>query len=65
MGERIRRVMQVLLACGVQDIPTEEDEINEVGFTAENIGDYLFDVLARYGKKGLTLSSLSLVIMPL
>ena len=43
-------IMQVLLACGVQDIPTEEDEINEIGFTAEDIGDYVFDVLARYNK---------------
>ena len=30
-------VTKILLACGVQDIPTEDDEINEVGFTAEDI----------------------------
>ena len=43
-------VMKVLLSCGVQDIPTDELEISEIGFSAEDIGDYLFDVLARYNK---------------
>ena len=43
-------VMQVLLACGVPDIPTDAAEINEIGFTAEDIGDNLCNVLRRYNK---------------
>ena len=43
-------VMQVLLSCGVQHIPTDAAEINEIGFTAEDIGDYLYDVLSKYNK---------------
>ena len=58
-------VTKILLACGVQDIPTEDDEINEVGFTAEDIGDYLFDVLARYNKGFDAIESSFLVIMHL
>lgn len=43
--------MQVLLSCGVQDLPTDAAEINEIGFTAEDIGDYLYDVLSKYNKE--------------
>ena len=37
--------MQRLIACGVQDIPFNAEEANNFGFTAEDIGDYIFDVL--------------------
>ena len=35
--------------CGVQDIPSNAEEANNFGFTAEDIGDYIFDVLQFYG----------------
>ena len=37
-----------LLACGVQDLPDEAngETANEFGFTADDIGDYLYDVQA-------------------
>lgn len=41
--------MQRLIACGVQDIPFNAEEANNFGFTAEDIGDYIFDVLQFYG----------------
>ena len=41
--------MQRLIACGVQDIPSNAEEANNFGFTAEDIGDYIFDVLQFYG----------------
>ena len=43
-------VMQVLLSCGVQDLPTDADSISDIGFTAEDIGDYLYDVLKKYNR---------------
>ena len=38
-------VVTKLLSCGVQNLPTEE-----FGFTAEDIGDYLLDVLEGYNR---------------
>lgn len=38
-----------MIACGVQDIPLNAEEANSFGFTAEDIGDYIFDVLEFYG----------------
>lgn len=41
---------QRLLCCGVQPSPIDAVESRNFGFTAADIGDYLFDVLARYDK---------------
>ena len=38
-----------LITCGVQDIPSNTEEANGFGFTVENIGDYIFDILQFYG----------------
>ena len=38
-------VQEVLLCCGVQD----EDEDSDMDFTAESLGDYLFDELQLVG----------------
>lgn len=38
-----------LIACGVQDLPSNAKEANDFGFTAEDIGDYIYDVLQFYG----------------
>jgi hypothetical protein len=46
-------VIERLLACGVQDLPDDEIDghrAEDVGFSAEDFGDYLFDVLAKFGK---------------
>jgi hypothetical protein len=43
-------VVTRLLSCGVQDLPTNSDEAKDFGFTAEDLGDYIYDVLQRYGK---------------
>jgi hypothetical protein len=37
------------IACGVQDLPETVEASASFGFTADDIGDYLFDVLASYG----------------
>ena len=44
-GEVVKR----LISCGVQDLPSNAEEANSFGFTAEDIGDYIFDVLEMYG----------------
>ena len=46
------QVVKRLLSCGVQDLPNEEagEDAEDFGFTADDIGDYLFDVLESYGK---------------
>ena len=46
------QVIKRLLCCGVQDLPDEEagEDAGDFGFTADDIGDYLFDVLESYGK---------------
>ena len=41
--------MKRLIACGVQDLPSNAKEANDFGFTAEDIGDYIYDVLQSYG----------------
>ena len=41
--------MKRLISCGVQDLPSNAEEANAFGFTAEDIGDYIFDVLEMYG----------------
>jgi len=45
-------VVKRLLSCGVQDLPDEElgEDAEDFGFSADDIGDYLFDVLESYGK---------------
>ena len=45
LGEVVRR----LISCGVQDLPSNAEEANSFGFTADDIGDYIFDVLEMYG----------------
>jgi len=42
-------VVKRLIACGVQDLPSNAKEANDFGFTAEDIGDYIFDILQFYG----------------
>jgi hypothetical protein len=42
-------VIKRLISCGVQDLPSNAEEANAFGFTAEDIGDYIFDVLEIYG----------------
>lgn len=42
-------VNRVLLCCGPQD-EIDEDNPNEVDFTAENIGDYIYDELQLVGR---------------
>lgn len=42
-------VVKRLLACGVQDLPENAEEAASFGFTAEDIGDYLSDILICYG----------------
>jgi len=39
-----------LIACGVQDLPNTDTEANNFGFTADDIGDYLYDVLQSYDR---------------
>ena len=39
-----------LLSCGVQDLPDTVEVGNEFGFAAEDIGDYVRDVLNRYNR---------------
>ena len=41
--------MKRLIACGVQDLPSNDNETNDFGFTAEDLGDYIFDILGMYG----------------
>jgi hypothetical protein len=43
-------VVKRLIACGVQDLPETEEAKKSFGFAAEDIGDYLFDVLALYDR---------------
>jgi len=43
-------VVKRLLSCGVQDLPETEEAKQTFGFAAEDIGDYLFDVLAVYNR---------------
>ncbi len=43
-------VLKRLLSCGVQDLPSNAEEANAFGFTAEDIGDYIFDILEMYGR---------------
>ena len=43
-------VVKRLIACGVQDLPEGEEAAKGFGFAAEDIGDYLFDVLAKYDR---------------
>jgi hypothetical protein len=45
-------VVKRLLSCGVQDLPDEElgEDAEDFGFSADDIGDYLFDVVDSYGK---------------
>lgn len=47
-----RGIVTRLLACGVQDLPDEDigENANSFGFSAEDLGDYLFDVLASYDR---------------
>ena len=35
--------------CGVQDLPKSDIAAANFGFASEDIGDYIFDVLARFG----------------
>ena len=42
-------VVKRLIACGVQDLPETNDAAASFGFTADDIGDYIFDALASYG----------------
>jgi len=39
----------VLITCGVQDLPKSDIAAANFGFASEDIGDYIFDVLARFG----------------
>lgn len=43
-------VVKRLIACGVQDLPESVEAAAAFGFTADDIGDYLFDVLASYDR---------------
>lgn len=43
-------VVERLLSCGVQDIP-DDDDAEDFGFTAADIGDYFHDVLVTRYKK--------------
>ena len=43
-------VVTKLLSCGVQDLPSDTTEAEGFGFTAEDIGDYLFDILQGYNR---------------
>ena len=43
-------VVKRLIACGVQDLPETVEAAASFGFTADDIGDYLFDVLASYDR---------------
>ena len=47
-----------MIACTVPKLPEEghEDEADDFGFAAEDIGDILFDVLAIFDKSLLFLS---------
>ncbi|MDP3780655.1 MAG: hypothetical protein Q8Q69_05650 [Nitrosopumilaceae archaeon] len=52
-------VMKRLLSCGVQSLPDEDDGNDyDFGFTAEDIGDYISDVLSSYGKTFLSIEFL-------
>ena len=50
-------VVYRLLSCGVQDIPDLED-VEDVGFSANDYGDYFYDVLSVYGKSYMSLEFL-------
>ena len=41
-------VVHRLLACGVQDTPTDDLSAQDFGFSADDIGDYLYDTLEQY-----------------
>ena len=43
-------VLKRLISCGVQDLPEGEAAAASFGFAAEDIGDYVFDVLAKYDR---------------
>ena len=43
-------VVKLLIACGVQDLPAEETITRLFRFSAEDIGYYIFDVLAKYDR---------------
>ena len=43
-------VVRRLIACGVQELPDNPESAANFGFTAEDIGDYFFDVLALYDR---------------
>ena len=43
-------VCERLLACGVQGIPKTAADAEDFGFTAEDIGDYIYDVLSSYSR---------------
>jgi hypothetical protein len=45
-------IVKRLLCCGVQDLPDEAlgEDAEDFGFTAEDIGDYVLDVLQKYNK---------------
>jgi hypothetical protein len=44
-------VITRLLSCGVQDLSDGEVLLNTFGFSADDIGDYIFDVLSRYDRE--------------
>jgi len=46
-GSVIRR----LIACGVQDLPETAEAAQSFGFAADDIGDYLYDVLELYNRQ--------------
>ena len=50
-------VVYRLLSCGVQDIPDAED-VHDVGFSANDYGDYFYDILTAYGKSYMSLEFL-------
>lgn len=52
-------VVKRLIACGVQDLPESIEAASSFGFTADDIGDYLFDVLTLYGRDFLALEFLT------
>ena len=43
-------VVKRLIACGVQDLPDTKEAAASFGFSADDIGDYLHDVLALYDR---------------
>jgi hypothetical protein len=43
-------VIERLLSCSVQDVPNDDDEAEQFGFTAEDIGDVFFDVMEKYNR---------------